>query len=137
MTWQTLHNFGHEVAWVAADPTNSNRLYAAVVHSNSAIGGIWVTVNMRGGAEYGESWHKAGYLEKKQNVFDDFIAVAEYLAKEKYTSPSKLGIMGGSNGGLLVGAVQEQRPRQVPGVRRVRRVRRVPQARSARIPARI
>jgi prolyl oligopeptidase len=74
------------------------------------MGGIWVTANMRGGAEYGEAWHKAGMLDKKQNVFDDFIAVAEHLIKEKYTSPEKLGIMGGSNGGLLVGAVMEQRP---------------------------
>ena len=74
------------------------------------VGGIWVTVNMRGGAEYGEAWHKAGYLERKQNVFDDFIAVAEHLVKERYTSPAKLGMMGGSNGGLLVGVVQEQRP---------------------------
>ena len=74
------------------------------------LGGIWVTVNMRGGAEYGEAWHKAGNLEKKQNVFDDFIAAAEHLVKEKYTSPARLGIMGGSNGGLLVGAVEEQRP---------------------------
>ena len=74
------------------------------------LGGIFVTVNMRGGAEYGESWHKAGSLEKKQNVFDDFIAVAEYLVREKYTSPSRLGLAGGSNGGLLVGAVMEQRP---------------------------
>ena len=74
------------------------------------LGGVWVTASMRGGAEYGESWHRAGMLEKKQNVFDDFIAVAEYLVREKYTSPSKLAISGGSNGGLLVGAVEEQRP---------------------------
>ena len=74
------------------------------------LGGVFVSVNMRGGAEYGESWHKAGYLEHKQNVFDDFIAVAELLIAENYTSPDRLGAMGGSNGGLLVGAVIEQRP---------------------------
>jgi prolyl oligopeptidase len=73
-------------------------------------GGIWVTASMRGGAEYGEAWHKGGMLEKKQNVFDDFIAVAEQLIKDGYTSPDRLGIMGGSNGGLLVGVVMEQRP---------------------------
>jgi prolyl oligopeptidase len=74
------------------------------------LGGIWVTASMRGGAEYGEAWHEAGMLDRKQNVFDDFIAVAEHLVREKYTSPAKLGIMGGSNGGLLVGAVINQRP---------------------------
>ena len=84
--------------------------YRADVPAWLDVGGIWVTANLRGGAEYGESWHKAGMLEKKQNVFDDFIAVAEHLVKERYTSPAKLGIMGGSNGGLLVGAVMEQRP---------------------------
>jgi prolyl oligopeptidase len=73
-------------------------------------GGIWATASMRGGSEYGEAWHKAGMFERKQNVFDDFIAAAEYLVKEGYSSPPKLGIMGGSNGGLLVGAVEEQRP---------------------------
>jgi len=73
-------------------------------------GGIWATASMRGGSEYGEAWHKAGMFERKQNVFDDFIAAAEFLVKQGYSSPSKLGIMGGSNGGLLVGAVEEQRP---------------------------
>jgi len=73
-------------------------------------GGVWVTANIRGGAEYGETWHKGGMLDKKQNVFDDFIAVAEQLTKEKYTSPERLGMMGDSNGGLLVAAVMEQRP---------------------------
>jgi prolyl oligopeptidase len=73
-------------------------------------GGIWVTASLRGGAEYGETWHKGGMLEKKQNVFNDFIAVAEQLVKDGYTSPARLGIMGGSNGGLLVGVVMEQRP---------------------------
>jgi prolyl oligopeptidase len=73
-------------------------------------GGIWVTVSMRGGAEYGEAWHQAGMLEKKQNVFDDFIAALEFLVREKFTSPARLGIVGDSNGGLLVGAVMEQRP---------------------------
>jgi prolyl oligopeptidase len=73
-------------------------------------GGVWATANMRGGSEYGEAWHEAAMFEKKQNVFDDFIAAAEYLVREKYASPQTMGIMGGSNGGLLVGAVIEQRP---------------------------
>ena len=73
-------------------------------------GGVFAVPNLRGGGEFGEKWHKAGMLDKKQNVFDDFIAAAEWLVKNRYTRSSRLAISGGSNGGLLVGAALTQRP---------------------------
>src|SRR5439155_4751027 len=74
------------------------------------MGGLFAVANLRGGGEYGREWHESGMLDKKQNVFNDFIAAAQLLIDNKYTSPEKLAIRGGSNGGLLVGAAMTQRP---------------------------
>ena len=73
-------------------------------------GGLYALANIRGGGEFGEAWHRAGMLDKKQNVFDDFIAGAQWLIENGYTNPERLAIWGGSNGGLLMGAVLTQRP---------------------------
>jgi prolyl oligopeptidase len=97
--------YGYGGFAIATSPT-----YRSDVPAWLERGGVWATASMRGGSEYGESWHRAGMFEKKQQVFDDFIAAATYLVENGYASPQTLGIMGGSNGGLLVGAVMEQRP---------------------------
>jgi len=90
---------------VSNTPAFSRSVYLWMEH-----GGIYAVANLRGGAEFGEDWHRAGMLGKKQNVFDDFIAAAEYLIAEKYTDRDHLAISGGSNGGLLMGAMITQRP---------------------------
>jgi len=90
---------------VSLTPEFDSDIYLWLEH-----GGVYAVANLRGGAEFGEDWHRAGMLDKKQNVFDDMIAAAEYLISEKYTSPNRLTIEGGSNGGLLMGAMITQRP---------------------------
>ena len=90
---------------VSLSPTFSRTAYLWMEH-----GGVYAVANLRGGAEFGEDWHRAGMLDKKQNVFDDMIAAAEHLISEKYTDKNHLAIQGGSNGGLLMGAMMTQRP---------------------------
>jgi prolyl oligopeptidase len=90
---------------VSNSPTFKRDVYLWLEH-----GGVYAVANLRGGSEFGEDWHRAGMLEKKQNVFDDFIAAAEYLIAQKYTDRNHLAISGGSNGGLLMGAMITQRP---------------------------
>ncbi len=90
---------------ISEKPTFARSAYLWLEH-----GGIFAVANLRGGSEFGEDWHRAGMLDKKQNVFDDFVAAAEYLISEKYTDNAHLAIQGGSNGGLLMGAVMTQRP---------------------------
>ena len=90
---------------ISETPSFSRSAYLWMEH-----GGIYAVANLRGGAEFGEEWHRAGMLEKKQNVFDDFIAAGEYLIAQKYTDKDHLAIQGGSNGGLLMGVMITQRP---------------------------
>jgi len=90
---------------VSLTPTFSRTAYLWMEH-----GGVYAVANLRGGSEFGEEWHRAGMLDKKQNVFDDMIAAAEHLIGEKYTDKNHLAVQGGSNGGLLMGAMITQRP---------------------------
>ena len=84
--------------------------FSPIVAAWVQMGGVYAVANIRGGGEYGRTWHEAGMKTHKQNVFDDFIAAAEYLSATRWTRPARLAIRGGSNGGLLIGAVEEQRP---------------------------
>jgi prolyl oligopeptidase len=84
--------------------------YSAQALAWVAAGGVWAVANLRGGSEHGEEWHRAGMRERKQNVFDDFAAAGEHLVAQGWTTPDRLAVMGGSNGGLLVGATLTQRP---------------------------
>jgi prolyl oligopeptidase len=90
--------------------------YSAQALAWVAAGGVWAVANLRGGSEHGEEWHRAGMRERKQNVFDDFAAAGEHLVAQGWTTPERLAVMGGSNGGLLVGATLTQRPDLVAGV---------------------
>ncbi|HSF99907.1 MAG TPA: prolyl oligopeptidase family serine peptidase, partial [Vicinamibacterales bacterium] len=89
---------------------NMTPSFSATLFQWFEAGGVYALPNLRGGGEYGDEWHRAGMLEHKQNVFDDFIAAAEWLMANGYTNPSRLAIAGGSNGGLLTGAAITQRP---------------------------
>lgn len=103
--------YGYGGFQVSETPTFSALLYPWLEE-----GGVWATVNLRGGGEYGEEWHRDGMLLKKQNTFDDFLAAARWLSAKKVTSPDRLAIYGGSNGGLLVGAAMTQDPKPFSAV---------------------
>ncbi len=103
--------YGYGGFQVSETPTFSALLYPWLEE-----GGVWASVNLRGGGEYGEEWHRDGMLLKKQNTFDDFLAAARWLSTEKVTSPDRLAIYGGSNGGLLVGAAMTQDPKPFSAV---------------------